>query len=313
MEGPNGMPDGESANNSLQLVRYSPYRPYTQLSLAWFDLRVFYVRISNFQASDSIPESLTLCHVPLDPETLLEVNGVRCNTYSKGISCILRRDRICKQSEEVTFVGTDSIRLTGSVQFEVSDGDNPILSGFLEMSSSNGYTSESKGVSKKWVMKCESEMTMGAAFFKVENAVKPDLLPPSIEVYVAGCFAGNPIILTKNAQISFRKKHNRKCMLDAIPENEPGESQKDKYQEDESQVLEDRNYKPEYEEEYRNMYWRRNGELMDQEDGELSWFNAGVRVGVGIGLGICVGVGIGVGLLVRSYQTTTRNFRRRLF
>lgn len=49
------------------------------------------------------------------------------------------------------------------------------------------------------------------------------------------------------------------------------------------------------------------------EDGELTWFNAGVRVGVGIGLGMCLGVGIGVGLLMRSYQATTRNFRRRFF
>lgn len=51
---------------------------------------------------------------------------------------------------------------------------------------------------------------------------------------------------------------------------------------------------------------------MEGEDGELSWFNAGVRVGVGIGLSICLGIGIGVGLLVRTYQGTTRNFRRRL-
>jgi hypothetical protein len=49
------------------------------------------------------------------------------------------------------------------------------------------------------------------------------------------------------------------------------------------------------------------------EDGQLSWFNAGVRVGVGIGLGMCLGAGIGVGLLMRSYQATTRNFRRRFF
>ncbi|CDY11561.1 BnaC03g41870D [Brassica napus] len=27
------------------------------------------------------------------------------------------------------------------------------------------------------------------------------------------------------------------------------------------------------------------------EDGEMSWFNAGVRVDVGIGLGVCVGFG----------------------
>lgn len=49
------------------------------------------------------------------------------------------------------------------------------------------------------------------------------------------------------------------------------------------------------------------------EDGQLSWFNAGVRVGVGIGLGMCVGVGLGVGLLMRSYQTITRNLQRRFF
>ncbi|KAK3430608.1 hypothetical protein EUGRSUZ_E02517 [Eucalyptus grandis] len=61
-----------------------------------------------------------------------------------------------------------------------------------------------------------------------------------------------------------------------------------------------------FDEDY-SMYWRRS-ELMKYKDGELSWFNARVRVGVGIGLGIC----IGVGLLVRTYQATTGNFRRRL-
>lgn len=55
------------------------------------------------------------------------------------------------------------------------------------------------------------------------------------------------------------------------------------------------------------------------EDGELSWFNAGVRVGVGIGLSVCIGIGIGVGLVVKAYQGTSGNFRirrrrhRRLF
>lgn len=54
-------------------------------------------------------------------------------------------------------------------------------------------------------------------------------------------------------------------------------------------------------------------DVYEGEDGQLTWFNAGVRVGVGIGLGMCLGVGIGVGLLMRSYQATTRNFRRRFF
>ena len=71
-----------------------------------------------------------------------------------------------------------------------------------------------------------------------------------------------------------------------------------------------KNSKPESEDDY-DMYWGRQ-EYVEGDDGELSWFNAGVRVGVGIGLGICLGIGIGVGLLVRTYQATTRNFKRRL-
>lgn len=46
-----------------------------------------------------------------------------------------------------------------------------------------------------------------------------------------------------------------------------------------------------------------------EENGEMTWFNAGVRVGVGIGLGMCIGMGIGVGLIVRTYQGATRPFR----
>lgn len=70
------------------------------------------------------------------------------------------------------------------------------------------------------------------------------------------------------------------------------------------------NYKPESED-HNHLYYS-GTDYFDGEDGELTWFNAGVRVGVGIGLSICVGLGIGVGLLVRTYQGTTRNFRRRL-
>ena len=79
------------------------------------------------------------------------------------------------------------------------------------------------------------------------------------------------------------------------------------------QLSEYEGYQPEndVEVDYNGIYSR--AEYMEGQDGELSWFNAGVRVGVGIGLGICLGLGVGVGLLVRTYQATTRNFRKRLF
>lgn len=78
------------------------------------------------------------------------------------------------------------------------------------------------------------------------------------------------------------------------------------------QLSEYRGYKQEtdLDMDYDEMYTK--AEYLEGEDGELLWFNAGVRVGVGIGLGVCLGIGIGVGLLVRTYQAATRNFKRRL-
>lgn len=303
--------NGEVADPSLQVIRYTPYQPCSKLSPPWFELRVFYVRVSNFKVDDSTPEFLTLNHIPLSPDTLLEVNGSRASIYSDGVPSLLRRDRADKKSEEATFVSTDSIRLTGSLKFQVYDKDDLILSGVFEMSNSNGFVGESKNSAKRWSMNCESDITAAAGFLKWKHLAGAELPVPTIEVYVAGCFSGTPIILTKTLQLCFRKKHIRKGMLDAIPENETTECQKDAAPELDLQLAEYRNYKPENEEEYSNMYWRRT-EYMEGEDGELSWFNAGVRVGVGIGLGVCLGIGIGVGLLVRTYQTTTRNFKRRL-
>ncbi|CAN1126903.1 Uncharacterized protein At1g01500 [Linum perenne] len=297
----------EGGKSDLQIIKYSPFQPCSRLSSPWLELRVFYVRISNFQVDDATPESLTINHIPLSPDTLVEVNGARSSIYSDGAPLLLRRDRVDKRFEEVTFVSTDSIRTTGSVKFEVFDKDDLILSGTMEMSSGNG---ESKSNGKRWSMKCESEVTAGTNLLKGKPVTGPEI--PTIEVFVTGSFSGAPVILTKTLRLCCRKKHNRKGKLDSIPEDETTDSLKlESPQDDDLQVAEYRNYKLEDEEDYGNMYWRRT-EFIDGEDGELSWFNAGVRVGVGIGLGICVGVGIGVGLLVRTYQSTTRNFKRQL-
>ncbi|KAK7383045.1 hypothetical protein VNO78_28710 [Psophocarpus tetragonolobus] len=301
--------NGEAGKKNLQIIKYSPYKPSPMISSPWFDLRVFYVRVSGIQVDESTPEFLSLNHIPLSPDTLLEVNGVRSSTYSDGESSVLRRDRVDKISEEATFVNTDSIRFTGSMKFEVYDKEYCLLSGVLEMSNSNGFVGESRSSVKRWGMSCQTEMAPGCGFFKGKHVAVPELPCPEIEVYVAGCFAGTPIILTKTLQLNCRKKHNRKYALDAIPEYETTECQKDGYDHGlHLQVADYRSFRPEQEEDYNSMHWQRTVYV---EDGELSWFNAGVRVGVGIGLGICVGVGIGVSLLVRSYQATTRNFKRR--
>ncbi|KAL0694897.1 hypothetical protein Bca4012_062077 [Brassica carinata] len=297
----------ETLNNGepFQISRYHNYDQHSsRISSPWLDLRVFYVRISNFKVEDSTPEVLTINHIPLDPDTLLEINGVRMSMFSEECSSQLRRDRVDKKSEEATYVSTDNIRLNDSVKFEVYDRNELVLSGTLEMSDSNGLTRESK---KQWNMTCEAKITAGSGFLKEKSRNGQELLPalPTIEVYVTGSFSGTPIILTKTLQLGLRKKQSRRMVLDSIPEYETAEEpQKDISSELDLQAAEYANYKEEYN---GDMYWR--SECLD---GEMSWFNAGVRVGVGIGLGACVGIGIGVGLLVRTYQSTTRNFRRRL-
>ncbi|KAG7592273.1 hypothetical protein ISN45_Aa01g011750 [Arabidopsis thaliana x Arabidopsis arenosa] len=212
---------------AYQISRYHNYNQHSSRSLSpWLDLRVFYVRISNFMVEDSTPEVLTINHIPLDPDTLLEINGVRMGMYSEGGSSQLRRDRVDKKSEEATYVSTDNIRLTGSVKFEVYDKTELVLSGTLEMSDCNGFTGESKN---RWKMNCEAEVTAGSGFFKEKSINGQELSSPlpTIEVYVTGCFSGTPIILTKTLQLGLRKKQSRRMALDSIPEYETAEPQKE--------------------------------------------------------------------------------------
>lgn len=212
---------GETTKRNLQIIEYSSPYDYescmklSSFSLPWFDVRVFYVRVSGIQVNDdeSTSRFLYLHHVPLSPDTLLEINGVRSNMNNDEDSSILRRDRIDKKSEQVTFVNTDSIRLNGSMKFEICDEDQCVLSCVLEMNDDNRF----------WSMNCETEMKANNGFFKGKHVSVPE-----IEVYVAGCFLGKPIILTRTLQFNCRKKQNRKLgMLDVIPEYETTEYKKD--------------------------------------------------------------------------------------
>lgn len=213
--------NGHVNGNGYYGPRHNSYQLSPRLSLAWLDLRVFYIRISKCDINnESTPEYLTLNHVPLNRDTLLEVNGVRTSIYSDGVSTFLRRDRLDKKSEEVTFVSTDSLRTTGSLKFEVFDKDVLLVSGVLDLCHSNGVHGESNDNVSKWRMECETDMVAGHGFLKGKHSTGLESDPPSIEAFLAGSFADNPVILTKTLQLSYRKKQTRKGVLQAIPENE---------------------------------------------------------------------------------------------
>ncbi|XP_024960571.1 uncharacterized protein At1g01500-like [Cynara cardunculus var. scolymus] len=304
------MANGLSGNgNGYYGSRHNSYQPGPKVSLSWLDLRVFYIRISKCDINDeSTSEYLTLNHVPLNRDTLLEVNGVRSSIHSDGSSTLLRRDRLDKKSEEVTFVSTDSLRTTGSLKFEVFDKDVLLVSGVLDLCHSNGVHGESSDYTGRWRMECETDMVSGNGFLNGKQNMGHEVDPPSLEVCLAGSFAGNPIILTKTLELGYRKKQTRKGLLEAIPENEAMANEEEGSSGLTYKVAEYPTYKPE--DEYHSHY--SGMEYIEGEDGELSWFNAGVRVGVGIGMSVCLGLGIGVGLLVRTYHGTTRNLRRGL-
>lgn len=205
----NGVPENGHSHYSI-----ISYPSYPKPSLCWLDLRVFYVRISKCVISDgSTPDHLTLNHVPLNQDTLLEANGVRTSIYSDGVSTLLKRDRLDKKSEEVTFVCTDSVRMTGSVKFEVFDEDVLVLSGTLELCFLKTHA-------PSWIMNCESNTS---GIFRGHHNINPS---PAIEVYVAGRFSGSPIVFTRTLQLNHKKRQVMKGRLKSIPEYEATETQK---------------------------------------------------------------------------------------
>lgn len=265
----------------------------------WFEIRLFYVRIAPC-AIDAAPDYLTLRHLRNELGVALEINGSRV-IASETASSTLRRDRVDRDSSEVTYVSTDNVKISGDVEFEVCDKENLVLCGSLGR------------FEDEWSMDFYAGgSSASSAFFQP----KLGFSSPLIEVYVAGRWADTPVILTKMINVTPRRKSPRYSTLDAIPEVS-NEIEKDQkiipanaliHQKSQLNGTED-----EYELEGKLMQNWYPGEVYEGEDGQLTWFNAGVRVGVGIGLGMCLGIGIGVGLLMRSYQTTTMNFRRKFF
>ncbi|CAH9118152.1 unnamed protein product [Cuscuta europaea] len=279
------------------------------------EIRLFYIRIAPC-AVDAVPDYLSLRPLRREMGVWLEINGCRLPA-SDAASITLRLERADKDSSEVTYLSTDKVRVSGPVEFEVQETKDVLfLCGSLarvETPWTNGNVLDSSSKTG-WSMDCYTAASLvsgGSSFFQP----KFGFCSPSIEVYIAGRCSGLPVILTKTIQVSPRKKVCRQGVLDAIPEEEEiGRGQINCN----GLVLQRQTMITEADEDYYGLDGKRvDGSYGDGmypgEDGQLSWFNAGVRVGVGIGLGMCVGVGIGVGLLMRSYQATTRNLRRRFF
>lgn len=188
------------------------------MTSSFFEIRLFYVRTSPCSV-DTVPSFLTLSHLRRPVGVSLEINGSKIPS-SDHTSLLLRRDRIDRGSSEVTYVSTDGVKLTGAVDFEVGDDKgNLILCGSLdkmEAAWSNGSIGSvgDKDPKTGWSMDCYMAASISGSGF-----VQPKLgiVNPLVEVYVAGCFGGVPLILTQTVMVSPRRKA-RPGILDSIPE-----------------------------------------------------------------------------------------------
>ncbi|XP_040378282.1 uncharacterized protein At1g01500-like [Oryza brachyantha] len=275
---------------------------------SWLNLKVFFLRVSRCEVNESMADSLTVTHAPLTPGTVLEVNGG--SVVSSG-HVSLRMDRAGAVSEggggACTFVSTADVRVSRSVRFEVQGGGERLLVGILETCDAGAA-----GKGGGWAMKCQVAVQRGSGLLRRGKETKP----PVVEVYVAGLARGAPVIFTKAMQLRFRRRRQAKAFMEPIPEcGEPAEDVKEmlppKHQTE--AASEYRCYRPEPDggdADCDGYYVSPAGE--EGEDGDFSWFTAGVRVGVGISVGICLGIGIGAGLLARSYHSTSRSLKSRL-
>lgn len=279
---------------------------------AWFDVRVFYVRASSC-ISDEAPDSLLIVYPQRSIGTEFEVNGGRISP-SERACFVLRRDRVDAGAAEATYVSTNNLRTTGDLAFEIYDKDALLIYGTLGRSAAtseyeltkDGYVSVAStscySNEAGWSMECSCGISSHACFF-LKGRMDFSTVNPTMEVYVAGQSCGSPLALTTTVQLSVRKR--RQSSLDVIPEVE--ESQPNQIVA--RQIAEDAVYAKmaKHSLPMSSFYMPIGGTYIGEgEEGELSWFNAGVRVGVGIGLGLCLGVGIGVGLLVRPFKKRLR-------
>lgn len=279
----------------------------------WFDVKVFYVRVSS-DLLDDVPDSLLIAYPQRPMPSELEVNGGRISPSERACFS-LRRDRIDTDSGEATYVNTNNLRTTGDLTFEIYDKDELLVYGSLFRSDlgTEDHVSPKKSYETGWSMECSCGVTSSVCRF-LKRKGDFSTVNPTMEVYVAGRSYGFPIVLSQTVQLIARRKVFRCCPLDAIPEDDESQS----IETVAGQIADERAYvimsnQPSSPSFSNSFYFPDGGGFEEGEEGELSWFNAGVRVGVGIGLGMCLGIGVGVGLLMRTYHATTVPFRRRFF
>jgi len=277
-----------------------------------FEAQAFFIRTKGAGNMDSWPDVLTIQEVVSDEEGVEgEKQKSRARPKGKGrIKFHLRRDKPC------CYVSTESWAVTERTTFELCDEGDVWLICVLAQAERDGR--------KTWTLEC-----------RMGEEEDPSLdTPPRwgmhIEVSLVGKCSDCPCFLSQTTHTTRRINNNRNAPRSAAAianggkplvaieeENELVAPATPKHSElsegvpvpTHSVLLTER-----FEETYKALGGK--GSLVDGaevgENGDITWFNAGLRIGVGVGLGVCLGAGLGAGILLRSYQYTANSLKRRL-
>ncbi|GJP56234.1 hypothetical protein CLOM_g15312 [Closterium sp. NIES-68] len=297
----------------------------------WLDVKVIYARISAQNIINSSSDYLVFSSPPREISSELEVNGARRSPL-EDVSLSLRKDRADCESSEATFVSTDRLRIRRHLSFGIFHEGEKLVACSLNLRSRPSLEEAVSGLpvlperglplEGQWTLECSCTTSSSWSGFAVKSVqeLSDHAVQPSLEICIVGRCDGLPVMLTETVQLTARRKNHWKGGLDAIPEVEESDRMHTKtmgLDDDQRKsvvVFQGNQNSPKQQSQFPGFYDLPAGYVENEEgSGELSWFNAGVRVGVGLGLGMCIGVGIGVGLLIKTYQTTTRSFRRSLF
>ncbi|KAH0450649.1 hypothetical protein IEQ34_021341 [Dendrobium chrysotoxum] len=195
-----------------------------------------------------------------------------------------------------------AIRMSGRVRFEVHACENLLLSGILELLMSTDLRGEPKKGTMKWSMKCQPIMSDGSFFLKGKQYMSPEATLQIIE-------------------LGIQKRNQMRLALDSIRENgAPGVVKEELHKEAQQRMnyvlpiflkclmrFLTSSYAMAL---HQKMMWT----LTTIETWkDLTWFNAGVRVGVGLGHGISLGIGIEVGLLMHFMHANVLNANVRCY
>ena len=212
---------------------------------------------------------------------VLTVHGASTSANASG-TLVLRRDK------PGCYISTDVWSVDERTTLEVTDRGDVWLTCELTPTEKDG--------ARSWKLLCRVP----------EESEAKETLPRwelNLEVSLVGKFKDCPCFLTQTARTTRRIcSRGSSSSLHAIDEDAVALG------EDKDGFAIIPGFSERFEETYRALGG--TGSFSEGESGDLTWFNAGLRIGVGVGLGICLGAGLGAGILVRSYQMTKNSLKK---